>query len=124
VVELFYPLLTVVLFFSCSGLVRTSPTEVREFCFGCCSLTQENSLVIHYLPRFREWLITCPLSVFTPFLVFIYCEFCVLPPFSEAGSTCHQLLLSMLFTVCFCFSGFWWRPVCPGAALVHVPRRK
>jgi hypothetical protein len=30
--------------------------------FGCCSLAQEMSSMIHYLPCFREWLITHPLS--------------------------------------------------------------
>jgi hypothetical protein len=30
--------------------------------FGCCSLDQEMSFVDHYLPYFRQWLITHPLS--------------------------------------------------------------
>jgi hypothetical protein len=37
---------------------------VGQFGFGCCSLAQEMSSVICYLPCFREWLITCPLLIF------------------------------------------------------------
>jgi hypothetical protein len=41
---------------------------VEQFDFGCYSLAQEMSFVICYLPCFREWLITRPLSAFLPFL--------------------------------------------------------
>jgi hypothetical protein len=37
------------------------------FGFGCCSLAQEVSFVDCYLPYFRQWLITHPLSAFLPF---------------------------------------------------------
>jgi hypothetical protein len=39
----------------------------RPFHFGCCSLAQEMNFVVHYLPYFRQWLITCPLSALLPF---------------------------------------------------------
>jgi hypothetical protein len=45
---------------------------VGQFGFGCCSLTEEMSSVIHYLPCFREWLIAQLLSAFAAFPVFIY----------------------------------------------------
>jgi hypothetical protein len=35
--------------------------------FGCCLLSQEMSFVDHYLPYFRQQLITCPLSALLPF---------------------------------------------------------
>jgi hypothetical protein len=38
-----------------------------QFDFGCCSLAQEMSSVIHYLPCFREWPITCQVLAFLPF---------------------------------------------------------
>jgi hypothetical protein len=37
------------------------------FSFGCCSLAQEMSNMIGYLPCFREWLIAYLLSTFLPF---------------------------------------------------------
>jgi hypothetical protein len=40
---------------------------VTLFDFGCCSLSQEMSFVPHYLPYFRQWLITHWLSVCLPF---------------------------------------------------------
>jgi hypothetical protein len=40
---------------------------VGLFDFGCCSLAQEMIFVIHYLPCFRQLLITCLLSTFLPF---------------------------------------------------------
>jgi hypothetical protein len=40
--------------------------------FGCCSLAQKMSFVVHYLPYFRQWLITHPLSAFLPFQPFVY----------------------------------------------------
>jgi hypothetical protein len=38
-----------------------------QFDFGCCSLAQEMSLVIHYLPCFGEWLIAHLLMAFLLF---------------------------------------------------------
>jgi hypothetical protein len=38
-----------------------------QFDFGCCSLAQEMSSVICYLPYFGEWLIVHLLSAFLPF---------------------------------------------------------
>jgi hypothetical protein len=43
-----------------------------QFSFECCSLAKEMSSVIHYLPCFGDWLIACPISVFTAFLMFVY----------------------------------------------------
>jgi hypothetical protein len=40
---------------------------VGQFGFGCCSLAQEMSFVILYLPCFGEWLIACLLSAFLSF---------------------------------------------------------
>jgi hypothetical protein len=42
---------------------------VEPFDFGCRSLAQEMSFVVCYLPCFRQWLITCLLSVYLPFQV-------------------------------------------------------
>jgi hypothetical protein len=44
---------------------------VGQFSFGCFSLAQEISSMIHYLPGFVEWLITCPLSAFAAFSVYL-----------------------------------------------------
>jgi hypothetical protein len=38
-----------------------------SFAFGCCSLAQEMSFVDHYLPYFRQHLITSPLSAVLSF---------------------------------------------------------
>jgi hypothetical protein len=73
-------------------------------------LAQWMSSVIHYLPCFREWLITHPLSVFTTILylfkygsalklppcpsLFLWCSFS-LPPVSSTVRVWLQ------FTVCF-----------------------
>jgi hypothetical protein len=45
---------------------------VELFVFECCSLVQEMSFVVHYLPCFRQWLITCLLLAFLPFQPFAY----------------------------------------------------
>jgi hypothetical protein len=37
------------------------------FAFGCCSLAQKLIFVDHYLPYFRQWLITHPLLALLPF---------------------------------------------------------
>jgi hypothetical protein len=42
------------------------------FVFGCCSLAQKMNIVVHYLLRFRQWLIFCLLSAFLPFQPFVY----------------------------------------------------
>jgi hypothetical protein len=39
----------------------------EPFDFGCCSLAQEMSFVVCYLPYFRQWFICQPLSHFLPF---------------------------------------------------------
>jgi hypothetical protein len=44
----------------------------EPFDFRCCLLAQEMSFVVHYLPCFRQWLITCPLSALLPFQPFVY----------------------------------------------------
>jgi hypothetical protein len=38
-----------------------------SFDFGCCSLAQEMRFVDCYLPYFRQWVITGPLSALLPF---------------------------------------------------------
>jgi hypothetical protein len=45
---------------------------VGQFGFECCSLAQEISSVIHYLPYFGEWFINGLLSTFAAFPLFIY----------------------------------------------------
>jgi hypothetical protein len=40
---------------------------VEQFDFGYCSLAQEMSFVDHYLPYFRQRLVTCPLLALLPF---------------------------------------------------------
>jgi hypothetical protein len=100
-----------------------------QFSFGCCSLAQEMSSVVHYLPCFREWLITGPLSAFAAFPVFIYWEFSaefssLPPPFSSVVSAFHLPPLlsvfdySSLFVFQFCWGGR--ASVCPGSVLVYV----
>jgi hypothetical protein len=54
----------------CDGLLFFNFAE--PFDFGCCSLAQEMSFVVRYLPCFRQWLITCPLLAFLPFQPFVY----------------------------------------------------
>jgi hypothetical protein len=51
---------------SCDGLLFVF-NFVELFDFGCCSLAQEMTFVVHYLPYFRQWLITHPVSVLLPF---------------------------------------------------------
>jgi hypothetical protein len=50
----------------CDGLLFVF-NFVELFDFGCCSLAQEMTFVVHYLPYFRQWLITHPVSVLLPF---------------------------------------------------------
>jgi hypothetical protein len=56
------------------------------FDFGCCSLAQEMNFVDHYLPYFRQWLITCLLSSLLPFM----------PLFMESLHR-NQLLAPLIF---------------------------
>jgi hypothetical protein len=44
----------------------------EPFDFGCCSLAQEMSFVDHYLPYFRQQLITHLLLALLPFQPFVY----------------------------------------------------
>jgi hypothetical protein len=68
--------------FSGAGCVPPAPSTVHilsqffsfvgQFGFGCCSLAQENSFVVHYLPCFGKWLIVHLLLVLTAFTLFVY----------------------------------------------------
>jgi hypothetical protein len=82
----------------------------KLFDFGCCSLTQEMSFVDHYLPYFRQWLITHPLLACLPFQPLFTESSCgdqllALPPFSSVLSAscplCCVLVFSSLITVQF-----------------------
>jgi hypothetical protein len=84
-----------------------------SFDFGCCSLA-EMIFVDHYLPYFRQQLITHPLSALLPFqLLFTESSYgdqlLAPPPFSCAFSAtppiCCVLLFNSLFFVHFFFLG-------------------
>jgi hypothetical protein len=82
-----------------------------QFSFGCCSLAQEMSSVIHYLPCFGEWLITTHF-VFTAFPClftdslalrlalclspFLWCSFSIPPLCSPCLITVCSLLFSFV----------------------------
>jgi hypothetical protein len=75
----------------CDGLLTNQFFNFAVlFDFGYCSLAQEMSSVDRYLPYFRQWLITCPLSALLPFQ----------PLFTE--SLCrNQILAPLPSPVCF-----------------------
>jgi hypothetical protein len=82
------------------------------FDFGWYSLAQEMSFVDRYLPYFKQWLTTCPLSSLLPFqhLFTIVCsEICslLLPPslvsFQSSRPLCCVLVFSLLFIQFFFF---------------------
>jgi hypothetical protein len=64
------------------------------FDFGCCSLTKKMCFVYHYLPCFRQWLITCPLS-FPVFFIESSCGDQLLASSSPVPQTtpCFQFLV-------------------------------
>jgi hypothetical protein len=66
------------------------------FDFGCCSLAQEMSFVDHYLPYFRQQLITCSLLALLPFqLLFTEssCRYQLLAPPHFSGALSATLSL-------------------------------
>jgi hypothetical protein len=74
------------------------------FDFGCCSLAQEIGFVDHYLPYFRQWLITCMLLVLLPFqTLFTEMEISFLP---FLPSLVHFQISCPLFCVLVCSSLF------------------
>jgi hypothetical protein len=111
-----FPQLTAVLCFSCSCLVSSSPSEVRQFGFECCPLAQKISSIIHYLPCFGEWLIAGLLSVFPVFIYWAFStEFSSLPHSLSLLQVQHvppppAVCVWLQFTVCFSVCGavqFW-----------------
>jgi hypothetical protein len=101
---------------------------VTSFDFGCFSLAQEMSFVDHYLPYFRQWLTTHPLSALLPFQSLFTASSCgdqllAPPPFSNALTSpctlCCMFLFSSLFIILFI--GGARGSVCPGgyAVLSH-----
>jgi hypothetical protein len=108
------------------------------FDIGCSSLVQKTRFLDHYLPYFRQHLITCPLSTHLSFQA-LFTEsswgdqLLVLPPFSGALRApcplCCVFLFSFLFIIqVFFFFAEWGislsRGLCwfiPGVA-VGIPR--
>jgi hypothetical protein len=96
-----------------------------QFDFGCCSLAQEMNFVAHYLPCFREWLITGLLSTFLPFqhlftdssAELVPCPSPFLQHFWQSCPFHCVLDYSSLFIVQFFFWGWW--SVCSVAVLVY-----
>jgi hypothetical protein len=91
------------------------------FDFGCCSLAQEMSFVDCYLPYFRQWLITCPLTALLPFQPLftessLGDQLLAPPPFSCALSEFVPPLLCASFQFVVYYSGFFFAgvSVCPG----------
>jgi hypothetical protein len=84
------------------------------FDFGCCSLAQEISLVDCYLPNFRQWLITHPLSallLFQPLytLLKVHVEVSSLPHSPYPVSLQHSSpLLCVHFQFLVYCSGFFF----------------
>jgi hypothetical protein len=64
-----FPQLIAVFSFSCSCLVSSSSSKVKQFDLEFCPLAQKIWSVIHYLLYFGEWLVTHLLSAFTAFPV-------------------------------------------------------
>jgi hypothetical protein len=102
--------LRVVLSFSCSCLVCSSPSEVGQFHFECCPPVQEISSVIHYLPALEvAFRYLCLLRV-------QHWEFSSLPwpPFFGEGSAFHPPTLlwmldySSLTVFQFCGAVWFW----------------
>jgi hypothetical protein len=97
---------------------------VEPFDFECCSLAQEKSFVVHYLPCFRQWLITHLLSAFLPF----QCLFAEISSLPSPPSLVHFQLPAPLLCASFQFvaycSGFFkflfvWGQSDQGAMLVY-----
>jgi hypothetical protein len=97
------------------------------FDFGCCSLAQEMSFVVHYLPHFRQWLIT---ACCWPFCLSSHLftesshgdQLLALPPFSGVLSAILPPLLCASFQFIVYFSGFfcvWGGQSAQGSMLVY-----
>jgi hypothetical protein len=88
-----------------------------SFDFGCCSLAQEMSFVDHYMPYFRQWLITCPpLALLSWYTERSHGDQLVAPPpFSSALIAPHSLYSCSFSVPCLLFSFF-------GGVVVSLPR--
>jgi hypothetical protein len=99
----------------------------EPFGFGCSSLIQEMTFIDHYLPYFRQWLITYPLCLFSVCLLTF--QWRSSPCFSPSSPMCFQssqplccvlvfssLIIVQLFFFFFFFvvgsvnllRGLWW----------------
>jgi hypothetical protein len=105
-----FPQLIVVLPFSCSCLVSSSPSEVGQFKFACCPQVQEMSSVVHELPCFGDGFSLCLFPGVSAQGVYFFAP----SPFSGVGSVFHQPpLLSvcydgLLFVFQFCRAIWLW----------------
>jgi hypothetical protein len=91
-----------------------------SFDFGCCSLAQEMNFVDHYLPYFRQWLITSLLSARLPFQT-LFTESSggdqlLAPPRFSSALTAPCSLCIFFFSFLIIIQGFLWGEwlVCPG----------
>jgi hypothetical protein len=90
------------LFFSFAG----------QFGFECCSLAQEMSSVICYLPCFREWLIIHLLSIFLPFQC-LFTDSAKISPLPLSLSLVHfqgshPSAVVLDYSSLFVIQGFFW----------------
>jgi hypothetical protein len=109
----------------CDGLLFVF-NFVELFDFGCCSLAQEMTFVVHYLPYFRQWLITHPVSVLLPFhalFTTISHSYQLLAPVPFSGvlsaTLPPPLCASFQFLVYCTFFFFAWGSAQPVAMLVY-----
>jgi hypothetical protein len=79
-----------------------------SFDFGCCSLAREMSFANHYLPYFRLWLITCPLSALLPFQSLFGNQTLSPTLFSGVLRALCPLFWVFLFSSFLLFSFFVW----------------
>jgi hypothetical protein len=84
----------VLLPFSCSCLVNSSPSKVAQFKFECSPQVQEISSVVHYLPCFGDGFSLCSFTRISALGVYFFAS----PPFSGPGSVFHQ---PPLLSVCY-----------------------
>jgi hypothetical protein len=79
--------------------------------FGFCSLSKEMSIVDHYLPYYRQWLITHPLSVLLPFKPLftesLHGGQLLAPPLFSAALSVNLSLFSVLIVYCSVFFVEW-----------------
>jgi hypothetical protein len=82
-----------------------------SFDFGCFSLSQEMSFVDHYLPYFKQWLITHLLPALLPFQSLFMQRSAPWspPPFFGVLTAHHPLCCMFLFSYLFIIQlGFFW----------------